>query len=66
MTTLTTDLRAIRRRLIRARLGTLEPHEADHHYAEDVAALLALVNEARANAASAMRAIRIEERIRLK
>jgi hypothetical protein len=64
--TLTADLRSIRRRLIRARLGTLEPHEADHHYAEDVAALLALLEDARANAASAMRAIRIEDRLRFK
>ena len=59
-------LRAITRRVLRARLGTLEPGEADAHYAEDCAALLALYQEARAVAFGAGRAIRIEERLRLK
>jgi hypothetical protein len=64
----TTDarLRAISRRVIRARLGTLDSGEAERHYADDCAALLALLDDAREVAVKSRRAIRIEERLRIK
>lgn len=58
------SLSAIYRNLIRARLGMLDDAEA--HYAEDVATLLAALRDALAEARASRRSIRIEERLKLK